>query len=136
MNDNERVYVKSFSASTVEDDYEKGELPNSAGSSWTDKDLRFENPEGGFESAQAALEAVCKANYFTWNKDWWTVLDGRFSGSFMVDDNNTEASPSQIEAWKRREGRIWACYVDVWLEVGTRRDMTADELAESGIQEG
>lgn len=133
MNANERIYVQSYVAETTEDVYEKGEVGNTY-AMWSGKDIPV---EGGYGSVQEALEALCRANCFTYKREWWTNRAkefgdderGRFSCSWLVDNYNYEAGESDIEAWKRGEKRLWVCDINVWLEVRSTRDLTADECA-------
>ena len=132
MNANERIYVKSYVAYTTEDIFDQGEVGDTC-VAWTSSD----NPVSGrFATIEDALKAVCAANCFDWIPDnwlnWakeWPEETGRFDLSVMVDANNAEATPSEIEAWKAGHKRLWACQVSVYLGVCAERDLTPEEIA-------
>ena len=132
MKANERIYVKSYAAYTTEDVFDEGEVGNTC-VAWTSSD----NPvKGRFDTIEDALKAVCAANCFdyipanwlNWAKDWPDEA-GRFDLSVMVDADNAEATPSEIEAWKAGRKRLWACQVSVHLGVCAERDLTLEEVA-------
>lgn len=139
MNSNERIYVRYFDAQTTEDDYDKGEV-GSCCSSWDSDGMDFRNDPNGYGSVEDALKSVCEANCFKYRKECWNSYGadmgedfGRFDGSFMVDEDNSEATEGEIEAWRRKERRLWACYLVVQLEVRAVRELTEDE-AESFVK--
>ena len=133
MNGNERIYVKRYFAETCEDSFEHGELPDSVGSSWSSKDLPV---NGRFDTIEEALKAVCEANGFDYNREdwlnWATEFGedeaGRFSLSVLVDNNNSEASESEIAEWREGKTRLWNCDLNVYLGVVAERELTMDEL--------
>ena len=132
MNANEKIYIRHYDAITTEDVFDKGEIGNSC-YAWDGKD----NPvDGRFNSVPDALAAVCEKNFFTNHPELWTnwgreigTEAGRFSFSVLVDDNNCEASKSEIEKWKRGEMRLWDCTLNVYLGVVAERELTAEEVA-------
>lgn len=136
MKDGERIYVNFFECRSVEDDWNDGESLT-VDSSWTSEDMSFSNPVGGFETVAAAIEAVCKANHFDYDREQWISFGAecgdkpedfsRFDGDIMVDESNSQASRSEIEKWKAGKKRLWSCRVIVWLEVRTSRDLTEEE---------
>ena len=132
MNANERIYVKSYIAYTTEDIFDKGQV-GETNIAWSSED----NPiKGRFGTIEDALKAVCKANCFDWIPANWLnwAYDfpdeaGRFDLSVMVDADNAEATPSEIEAWKAGRKQLWACQVSVYLGVCAERDLTLAEVA-------
>ena len=132
MNANERIYVKSYLAYTTEDVFERGEIGKTA-VAWTSAD----NPVGGrFTAIGDALKAVCAANCFGYRATEWYNFGkdfpdetGRFDFSVLVDADNLEATPSEIEAWKRGAKRLWSCNMSVYLGVCAERDLTKEEVA-------
>ncbi len=120
MDANERIYVKHYAAYTTEDVFDQGEVGKTC-CAWTSSN----NPvDGRFDTIEDALKAVCKANCFDWIPANWLnwAYDfpdeaGRFDLSVMVDADNAEATPSEIEAWKAGRKRLWACQVTVHLGV-------------------
>ena len=134
MNANEKIYVAGFWCDTTEDNWETGEDPGSRGSSWGHKDLGFDTSKG-FDSVGQALAAVCDSNCFRYKKDNWIDFGadfdeerGRFDGDVLVDNENSEASPGEIEEWKKGEKRLWNCHVIVRLEVRSVRPLGPDEV--------
>lgn len=133
MEANERIYIRNYAAHTVEDVFDKGEIGD-PGCSWTSRDLPV---EGRFATIADALSAVLDANSFTdrpdawlnWAKDYGEDEAGRFTFSTLVDADNCEATPSDIERWKNGEKRLWSCYIDVYLAVVAERELTGEELA-------
>lgn len=131
MDANERIYVKHYAAYTTEDVFDQGEVGKTC-CAWTSSD----NPvDGRFDTIEDALKAVCKANCFDWIPANWLnwAYDfpdeaGRFDLSVMVDADNAEVTPSEIEAWKAGRKRLWACQVTVHLGVCEVSDRTGAML--------
>lgn len=132
MDANERIYVKSYAAYTTEDVFDQGEV-GKTNVAWTSSD----NPvKGRFDTIEDALKAVCAANCFDWiPANWlnwakdWPEETGRFDFSVMVDADNAEATPSEIEEWKAGRKRLWSCQLSVYLGVCAERDLTPEEIA-------
>ena len=133
MKSNERIYVKSYDCASTEDDWEHGESLNPS-SSWTSEDTRFKNAENGYATAAEALEAVCENEFFDFVKENWIAFGkdygdefGRFDGDVLVNNDNAQASPSEIEKWKKGEQKLWNCHVHVYLEIRTVREFTLED---------
>ena len=134
MKSNERIYVKSYDCTSTEDDREHGESLDPS-SSWTSRDTRFENAPDGYASVEDALKAVCKNEFFDFVKENWISFGkdygdkyGRFDGDVMVNDANSQASKSEIEAWKKGEERLWNCHICVYLEIRTMREFAPEDI--------
>lgn len=133
MNADEKIYVRYYVAETTEDVYDKGEVGKTC-AMWDSNDLPV---KGGFDTVSDAIAAVCGANFFTNNRKWWTNWaqdfgddeSGRFSCSWLVDNENSEADEADIAMWKRGEKRLWVCDINVYLEVRSTRKLTAAECA-------
>lgn len=132
MNASEKIFVEYYSAECTEDDFNKGEVGR-ATSYWTSKDLPV---EGGFSSVSDALKAICSANCFDYQPEGWiNWLEeygddaGRFDFQVLVCDDNTEASKSEIEAWKNGEIKLYNCYIVAHLSVRSIRQLTTVECA-------
>ena len=132
MNQNEKIYVKSYIAYTTEDVFDRGEvgLPRFA---WSSRENQI---EGCFNTIEDALKAVCDANYFDYvpancNNVGMDIPEdaGRFDISVMVNANNSEATKYDIEEWKAGRKRLWSCQILVYLGVCTQRDLTPEEIA-------
>lgn len=130
MNANEFFVVDAYEAMTHEDDFEQGEAFETS-SYWNGRDLPI---SGRFQTIEDALKAVCKRNYFEYRRDGWTSWGkeygeepNRFDFQTMVDANNCEATPTDIEAWKRGEKNLFALTLTLWLAIRTERDLTFDE---------
>ena len=132
MNPNEKIYVKSYVAYTTEDIFGRGEVGNT-NFAWSS----IENPiRGRFDTIEDALKAVCEANCFDYVPENCHNVGrdmpeeaGRFDISVMVDEDNYEATRSEIEEWKDGRKRLWACQVSVYLGVCSERDLTPEEVA-------
>lgn len=132
MNQNEKIYVKSYIAYTTEDIFDRGEVGLTR-CAWSSRDNRI---EGVFNTIEDALEAVCRANCFDYipvnchnvGRDIPEEA-GRFDISVMVDADNCEATRSEIEEWKQGRRRLWSCQISVYLGVCTQRDLTPEEVA-------
>ena len=129
---NEKIYVKSYTAYTVEDVFDRGEVGITR-CAWTSSDNRI---EGVFNTIEDALEEVCRANCFDYvpancqnvGRDIPEEA-GRFDISVMVDADNCEATDYDIEEWKAGRKRLWSCQISVYLGVCTQRDLTPEEVA-------
>ena len=110
MNTTAKFVVADFVAESNEDTYEDGEIPNGTGAWWSNKDIPV---PGYFNTIREALEAVCKANYFTFNPEWWEYDDynNDFYTDILVDVDNSEASEDEIARWKKGEMRLWNCRI-------------------------
>ena len=132
MNDNEKIYVKSYIAYTTEDVFCEGEV-GETNFAWSSEN----NPiRGRFDTIEDAIKAVCAANCFDYVPS--NVLNvgkylpneaGRFDISVMVDVNNCEATKYDIEEWKAGRKRLWSCQISVYLGVCAERDLTPEEVA-------
>lgn len=139
MNANEKIYVAGFWCDTTEDHWKTGEDPDGRGSSWGHKDLGFDT-DRPFDTVGQALAAVCESNYFEYDPENWIDFGkdcgeeyGRFDGDVLVDNENSEASPGEIEEWKKGEKRLWNCHIVVRLEVRSVRPFgPADEVDMQG----
>ncbi len=132
MDANERIYVKYYAAYTTEDVFAQGEVGKTC-CAWTSSD----NPvDGRFDTIEDALKAVCEANCYdyvpanclNYGKDMPEEA-GRFDIAVMVDADNCEATPSEIEEWKAGRKRLWSCQLSVYLGVCAERDLTPEEIA-------
>ena len=132
MKANERIYVRSYVAYTTEDVFNQDETGRTC-VAWTSGD----NPvKGRFAAIEDALKAVCAANYFGYRAANWYNFGrdmpdetGRFDFSVMVDADNSEATPSDIELWKAGRKRLWSCCLTVHLGVCAERELTQEEVA-------
>lgn len=136
MNANEKIYVAEFWCDTTEDHWKTGEDPDSRGAGWGHKDVGFDAGPG-FDTVGQALAAVCRSNGFDYEKENWIDFGkdcgeeyGRFDGDVLVDDENSEASPGEIEAWKKGEKRLWNCHIVVRLEIRSVRSFGPDDEVE------
>ena len=133
MNANERIYVKSYDCTSTLDDYENGEsLTPSSG--WTSRDTGFENEPDGYASVEEALRDVCKNEFFDFVKENWISFGkdfgdeyGRFDGDVMVNNDNSQASKGEIEAWQKGETKLWNCHIHVYLEIRAVREFTEED---------
>lgn len=132
MNANEKIYVKFYTAYTTEDVFERGEIGLTS-YAWSSID----NPIiGRFDTIEDALKAVCEANCFDYVPANCLNLGkgipeevGRFDISVMVNEDNCEATRSEIEEWKQGRKRLWNCQLSVHLGVCAERDLTPEEVS-------
>lgn len=123
IKEGERYFVKDYTAESLEDVYDKGESGRS-GWFWTSKEIPVNGNSEGFASVREALDAILKANCFSLGNSWedWVSAGfddepGRFDTDVMVDDQNSEATESEIESWKAGKKRLWNCHIVARLEV-------------------
>ena len=143
MNANEKIYVAGFWCESTEDNYETGEDPSRRGAAWGNKDIGFDK-DRPFDTVGQALAAVCESNGFEYAPKSWIDFGkeygeehGRFDGDVLVDDDNTEATPDEIEEWKKSEKRLWNCHILVRLEIRSVRPFGHDDEVEmSGENRG
>ena len=133
MNANEKIYVAGFWCETTEDNYETGEDPGKHGASWGNWGINFDTGRP-FDTVGQALAAVCESNCFKYVPKSWIDFGkeygdeyGRFDGDVLVDDENTEATPDEIEEWKKGEKRLWNCHIVVRLEIRSIRPFGPDD---------
>lgn len=132
MKADEKIAVKHYSAEVTEDVFDRGEVGHTY-LAWSSRDVPV---NGRFDTIEDALKAVCEANCFrfipenclNFGKEMGEEV-GRFDISVMVDVNNSEATPSEIEAWKHGRKRLWVCELIVHLGVCAERDLTFEEIA-------
>ena len=134
LKDGEYIYVKSYYCESTEDDYEKG-IVGGVCSYWNG-DGR-ESRDMKFKSIEEALKQVLRENCFEWNgMEFW--LDrfneiggenerGCFEYHTLVDEDNSEATDSQKDDWKKGKRKLWACDVVVTLGIRSERDFTDEE---------
>lgn len=132
MNANEKIYVAGFWCDSTEDNWKTGQ-DLYVSSSWGHRDVGFDTSQG-FDTVGQALAAVCKSNSFKYDRRCWIDFGkdfgeerGRFDGDVLVDVDNAEAAPWEIEKWKKGETRLWDCHVVVRLEVRSVRPFGPDE---------
>ena len=110
-----KYIVTSYTAESEQDDYANG-IVSGVCSEWSERDLPV---KGRFSTVEEALEAVCKANCFNWNRENWFMDEcddePRFIGDFLVDVNNAEASEYEVEEWKKGRRNLWNCRIMVCL---------------------
>ena len=132
---NEKIYINCVLCHTAEDSYADGESLNQS-RSWTHRDLQMDRTVG-YATVGEALAAVCMFNFLDYRKENWTNFGvecgepgeySRFETDTLVRDDGAEASPSEIEDWKRGKKRLWSCHVSAYLEVRAEpRTLTEDE---------
>jgi len=133
MNANEKIHVAGFWCDSTEDHWKTGLGPDNSGSSWGYKDVGFDTDQG-FDTVGQALAAVCRSNSFKYVPENWTDFGkdcgeeyGRFDGDVLVDVDNAEAAPWEVEKWKKGEMRLWDCHVVVRLEIRSVRPFGQDD---------
>ena len=132
---NEKIYIDCVLCHTAEDSYADGESLNQS-RSWTHRDLQMDRTVG-YATVGEALAAVCMFNFLHYRKENWTNFGvecgepgeySRFETDTLVRDDGAEASPSEIEDWKRGKRRLWSCHVSAYLVVRAEpRALTEDE---------
>ena len=128
-----KFFIESWSAESTEDNWEHGESLH-VDSSWDGKDIPV---NGNFDTVEQAIEAVCKANYFTFDPEDWVAFkdESILHGDVLVDENNEEARDPDIAAWKKGEKRLWNCHLTVKVMKRTAPQPCSDEDL-AGFQEG
>jgi len=132
MKKNEIIVVSHYSAETVEDSFENGEV-GEVQSMWSERDLPV---SGEFDTVADALKAVCDANGLDFIPDDWENWlknygeePGRYDGSFLVDAHNCKASDSERESWKKGEMQLYSLRLSVHLVVrSVERPLELDDM--------
>lgn len=104
--------VHHYTAESTEDIYDKGCSLNSS-SWWNEKNCPVK--EDFFPTIEDAIKGVCEANCFDFDlKNWdYDEYNGEFYTDILVDVNNSEASPYEIDEWKAGRKRLWSCRLAV-----------------------
>lgn len=133
---NEYFYVKSYMCESIEDDYEKGEIGGVC-SCWTGKE--FPSRDMKFKSVEEALKQVLVEQYFDGDASSWYDFfkdsgdeddRGRFDCDVTVDDGNSAATDSQIEAWKKGKLKLYNCHIVVQIGIRSEREISDEEYEE------
>ena len=137
LKDGEYIYVKSYFCESRENDYEKG-LVGGVCSYWNGNDNKSRDMK--FKSIEEALKQVLEENGFDWTgMGFWLNRFGEigdesergcFSYTTLVDEDNSEATDSQKEEWKKGKRKLWGCDVVVTLGIRSERDFTDEEHTE------
>lgn len=119
-----KYYIKAFEADSYEDSYLEGEK-SGPDSSWCLTDLHL-NTRPAFDSPDEVLKYILNKNCFDEkNMKYWSRDDinaaasdshlAEFWNSILVDENNYEASESEINDWKEGRRKLWSCQLHVTI---------------------
>lgn len=113
----------------VEDDYERGEQRQSnlvlADPIW----ITARSPDELIEELGSRYGTPTDARA-------WAAADGRLETSFLVDDENVEASERDVAAWQQGRKRLWNAHITVEVVQVSMHVPGTTEIAEVfGIEE-
>jgi len=81
---------------------------------------------GTFENVDQIIKKVSQSIGAPSNRRLWGIYeDGVIGTDYMVDEQNSEATDRETEAWKRGEQRLWTASVQVRMNFS--RLWTPDE---------
>jgi len=113
-----KYLVHSFVWESEEDNYEEGLIGNQ--NMWEEKIGKT------FDSWDEV------ANYLDGSygipQNSWYIFDNTIQANFLVDNDNSYATESEREAWKRGEKRLWDAHIDLVLTFIKEFQPTEDEL--------
>ena len=135
MDKNEKIFINSYCCRTEQDSFTDGLLCDGGSSGWSITDLPVK--QGPYDTADDAIRAICSANGFDYNPGAWinfgTDCSGdpedysRFDGDLLVTEDNSQATPDDIELWKKNKKKLWNCHIVILLEIRTVRGFTKEE---------
>ena len=90
-----------------EDDYNEGEIRHA--NYWE------ENHEFNHDDLDLAISDAMDKSYYSYNKKYLDNDDGVLRYSVMVDEDNCEASQSEIEEWKLGNKTLYSANIEFKL---------------------
>lgn len=135
LKENEFFYVKFYSCESTEDDYENGETEGAC-SCWCGKDCPSHDMK--FKSVKDALNQVLREQFYKETREWTDYFAqsgdesdrGRFDCDVTVDEDNSEASESDIAAWKEGKRTLYNCHITVQIVVRSEREISDEDYGE------
>ena len=116
---------------STEDSYEHGEV----GKGMTVLD---ESNVGRYEGPGQLMRDLVRRFGLPEDKKAWGAFDGengRIEVQFLVNADNHEASPREIERWKKGEERLWAAHVSIYIVESVEKTPSPAEISRTfGIQ--
>lgn len=133
LKENEYFYVKSYFCESTEDDFERGEVGGVC-AYWDGKDQPSHDMK--FKSVEDALEQILVEQCFDGDASSWYDFfkdsgdehdRGRFDCDVTVDADNSAATDSQIEAWKKGELKLYNCHIVVQIGIRSERELSDED---------
>ena len=126
------VYVVyCYEKRATEDDYEKGELPNTDSYFSMDLAVREKSLVKAMDKMASTLGVDCDSY------DIYAIAsecyDGRITFSRMENDDGYEPTQAELDAWKAGRTRLWTA--DYFCRVEKTFEMGDDEIAETIAKE-
>jgi hypothetical protein len=123
VDDKYKLTLKSWDADVYEDDYNEGEGShvNSFG----------EKVNKSFSSGQQLLEYISEnILYHTVKKENCNIMDdGRIVTSVLVDVDNSSASNSEIEEWKKGNKKLYSANYNFYVTLTHEKTPSEEELS-------
>jgi hypothetical protein len=123
IDDKYKLTLKSWDADIYEDSYEEGEGEhvNSFG----------EKVNKSFSSGEELLEYINdNILYHNAKKEHYNIMDdGRIVTSVLVDVDNSSASKSEIEEWKKGNGKLYSANYNFYVTLTHEKTPSDEELS-------
>ena len=123
IDDKYKLTLKSWDADIYEDSYEEGEGEhvNSFG----------EKVNKSFSSGEELLEYISNnILYHNAKKEHYNIMDdGRIVTSVLVDVDNSSASKSEIEEWKKGNGKLYSANYNFYVTLTHEKTPSDEELS-------
>ena len=117
---------------SIEDDYEHGESIE-PGSSRT---ILAESIFMDAPTPDALIKKLSSRYGVPENRDAWSAFDDRLECSLLVDDDNLEATPRDVDAWKEGKKRLWSAHVSVYVALVSTHRPSTEEIAKAfGVED-
>jgi hypothetical protein len=121
MLNNGKLYLKHFVATIHEDSYEEGE------GNYVNE--FSENINMSFDSGKELLEYIKSNIIYDSSAEFFVFEDGRVSCSLMVDNNNSSASKSEIERWKKGEEKLYVADYSFTITIMQEETPSQEDLS-------
>ena len=121
MLNNGKLYLKHFVATIHEDSYEEGE------GNYVNE--FSENINMSFDSGKDLLEYIKSNIIYDSSAEFFVFEDGRVSCSLMVDNNNSSASKSEIERWKKGEEKLYVADYSFTITIMQEETPSQEDLS-------
>jgi hypothetical protein len=130
MKSSNRIFVKHASMETEEDSYEQGIIGRGSNYVWEDRNL------GPFNNGRSIMQFFSdNPPYVPAKLDNWSVFDGRIDAEWTVDNDNSPATPRQVEEWKKGKLKLWVARLMLTVMIVDEHEPDEDELAKlTGFQ--
>ncbi len=117
---------------SVEDSYEEGELTGPG----TSHVILAESIFIDAPTPDALIKKLSSRYGLPEGRDAWSAFDDRLECSLLVDDDNMEATPRDVDAWKVGKKRLWSAHISVYVAHVSMRHPSTEEIAKAfGVED-